>query len=37
MKYPLVSVVIATYNSEKTLVATLDSKKQIYPSNKIEI
>ncbi len=38
MKYPLISVVIATYNSENTLSATLDSlKKQTYPGNKIEI
>lgn len=38
MKYPLVSVVIATYNSERTIWRVLESiKKQSYPSKKIEI
>lgn len=38
MIYPLFSIVIATYNSQKTLEKTLKSiKKQKYPQNKIEI
>ncbi|MBI3397348.1 glycosyltransferase [Candidatus Woesebacteria bacterium] len=37
MQLPLISVVIATYNSEKTLPLVLDSiKKQSYPKDKIE-
>lgn len=36
--YPKVSIVIATYNSEKTLPLTLLSvKKQNYPKDKIEV
>lgn len=35
--YPIISIAIATYNSEKTLALTLDSiKKQTYPKQKIE-
>jgi glycosyltransferase involved in cell wall biosynthesis len=35
--YPIISIVIATYNSEKTLALTLDSiKKQTYPKENIE-
>ncbi len=38
MVYPLISIAIATINSEKTLSKTLDSiKKQSYPKNKIEV
>ncbi len=38
MKYPLISIIIATYNSEKTLPKTLKSiKKQTYPQKKIEV
>lgn len=38
LTYPIISIVIATYNSEKTLSLTLDSiKKQTYPKEKIEI
>lgn len=38
MKYPLVSIVIATYNSAATLEKLLDSVKfQKYPRSKIEI
>lgn len=38
MTYPLVSIAIATFNSDKTLKKTLESiKKQTYPQNKIEI
>lgn len=38
MKYSLISVVIVTLNSEKTLRLVLDSiKKQSYPEEKIEI
>lgn len=38
MYYPLISIIIATYNSEKTLPLTLTSiKKQDYPKNKVEI
>lgn len=38
MKYPLVSVVIATFNSNRSLEKVLLSlKKQNYPKNKIEI
>lgn len=38
MNYPLISVVIATLNSEKTLPKTLESiKNQTYPSKKIEV
>lgn len=37
MKIELVSIIIATYNSEKTLKLCLESvKKQTYPKNKIE-
>ena len=37
MKYPLISIAIATFNSEKTLKKTLDSiKKQTYPAGRIE-
>lgn len=36
--HPLISIVIATYNSEKTLEKTLKSlRKQNYPQSKIEI
>ena len=36
--YPVISIAIATYNSEKTLEKTLKSiKKQTYPKNKIEV
>src|SRR5258708_5183438 len=36
--YPTISIVIATFNSEKTLIKTLTSiKKQNYPKEKIEI
>lgn len=38
MKYPLISIIIATFNSEKKLPLTLKSiKKQTYPQRKIEI
>ena len=38
MKYPTVSIVISTYNSERTIKETLESiRKQAYPSKKIEI
>lgn len=38
MNYPLISIVIATLNSEKTLIRTLTSiKKQTYPKTKTEI
>ncbi|SRR5258708_2636321 len=38
MKYPLITIAIATYNSEKTLSLVLDSiKKQSYPKGKIEV
>ena len=38
MKYPLISVVIATYNSEKSLGKVLKAvKSQDYPKNKLEI
>lgn len=38
MNYPLISIIIATYNSEKTLPKTLESiSKQKYPKDKIEI
>jgi len=38
MNYPLVSIVIATFNSEKTLPLVLKSiRKQTYPRDKIEI
>jgi glycosyltransferase involved in cell wall biosynthesis len=38
MKYPSISIVVATYNSEKTLAATLESiRKQNYPLEKVEI
>ncbi len=38
MAYPVISIVIATFNSEKTLKLTLESiKKQSYPKNKIEV
>lgn len=38
MKYPLFSIAIATFNSEKTLALCLDSiKKQIYPASQIEV
>jgi glycosyltransferase involved in cell wall biosynthesis len=37
MKYPLISIAIATFNSEKTLKSTLESiKKQTYPRSQIE-
>ncbi len=37
MKHPLISIAIATFNSEKTLKATLESiKKQTYPKSQIE-
>ncbi len=38
MEYPIVSIVIATYNSEKLLPRTLDAiKRQTYPKERIEI
>lgn len=38
MNYPIISIAIATLNSEKTLFNTLKSiKKQTYPQNKIEV
>lgn len=38
MQYPLISIVIATSNSEKTLPKTLSSiKKQNYPHSRIEV
>lgn len=38
MIYPKVSILIATYNSEKILIRTLEAiKKQTYPKDKIEI
>lgn len=38
MNYPLISVLVATFNSERTLQRTLSSvKSQTYPQNKIEI
>lgn len=37
-KYPLISIVIVTFNSERTLAVTLSSiRKQNYPQSKIEI
>ena len=36
--YPLISIIIATFNSEKTLTRTLNSiKKQTYPKKNIEV
>ncbi len=36
--YPIISIVVATFNSEKTVKMTLESiKKQSYPQDKIEI
>ena len=38
MTFPKVSIIIATFNSEKVLPRTLDAiKRQSYPSNKIEV
>lgn len=38
MNYPLISIIIATFNSERTLRLTLDSiKKQTFPQKNIEI
>lgn len=38
LTYPVISIAIATYNSEKTLEKTLKSiVKQTYPKNKIEV
>jgi len=38
MNYPVISISIATYNSDKTLLKTLECiKKQTYPRSKIEI
>ncbi len=38
MNYPLISIVIVTRNSEKTLPKTLESiKKQRYPKEKLEV
>jgi glycosyltransferase involved in cell wall biosynthesis len=38
LSYPVISIAIATYNSEKTLEKTLQSiNKQTYPKNKIEV
>ena len=35
---PLISIIIATFNSERTLSMTLESiKKQDYPQKKIEV
>ena len=37
-KHPLISIIIVTFNSERTLGITLSSiRKQSYPQNKIEI
>src|SRR3989344_728132 len=37
MKYPLISIVIATCNSEKTLIPVLKAiKSQNYPASKVE-
>lgn len=37
-KYPLISIIIVTFNSEKTLSKTLSSiREQDYPQNKVEI
>lgn len=37
-RVPIISIIIATYNSAKTLSLTLESiKKQDYPKNKIEV
>jgi len=38
MKYPLISIIIATNNSERTLPKTLESiQKQTYPKKNIEV
>src|SRR3989344_4269797 len=38
MKYPLISIIVATYNSQKTLPETLRSiSTQTYPSKYIEV
>ena len=38
MKYPLVTIIIATFNSEETLPMVLESvRRQTYPKDKIEI
>lgn len=38
MEYPLISIVVATYNSERTLAKTLQSiKAQTYPKKKVEV
>lgn len=38
MNYPLISIIIVTRNSEKTLLKTLASiKKQTYPKGKLEV
>lgn len=38
MSYPLISIIIATFNSEKTLGLSLESiKKQTLPKNQLEI
>lgn len=38
MQFPLISIAIATLNSEDTLAKTLESiKKQTYPQNKLEV
>lgn len=38
MNYPLISIIIATFNSERTLGLSLESiKKQTFPKDKLEI
>lgn len=38
MKYPIITIIIATYNSERTLEKTLQSiKSQKYPKKRIEV
>ena len=38
MNYPLVSIMIATFNSEKVLPRTLEAiRAQTYPQDKLEI
>ena len=38
MNYPIVSIMIATFNSEKVLPRTLDAiRAQTYPQDKLEI
>lgn len=38
MVYPIFSIAIATFNSEKTLIKTLESlKRQTYPQNRMDV